>query len=130
MNFDDEKDYMMRIIKDMVKILCSLMLGKQCTSVELPEENKYEVSGRTLEEYERMMDQGLVNEAENQILESIDYRQKEDVLAAALFYQYLSEKDEEFLIKHNYSKKEVLDGIQNVMEHAGYGSIMDILLKD
>jgi Flp pilus assembly protein TadD len=96
----------------------------------LPEENKYEVSGRTLEEYERMIDQGLINEAENQILESIDYRQKEDVLAAALFYQYLSEKDEEFLIKHNYSKKEVLDGIQNVMEHAGYGSIMDILLKD
>jgi hypothetical protein len=130
MNFDDEKDYMMRTIKEMVKILCSLMLGKQCTSVELPEENKYEVSGRTLEEYERMIDQGLINEAENQILESIDYRQKEDVLAAALFYQYLSEKDEEFLIKHNYSKKEVLDGIQNVMEHAGYGSIMDILLKD
>jgi hypothetical protein len=130
MNFDDEKDYMMRIIKEMVKILCSLMLGKQYTSVELPEENRYEVSGRTLEEYERMIDQGLINEAENLLLEKIDYRQKEDVLAAALFYQYLDEKDEEFLIKHNYSKEEVLDGIQNVMEHAGYGSIMDILLKD
>jgi hypothetical protein len=130
MNFDDEKDYIMRIIKEMVRILCSLMLGKQYTSVELPEKNKWEVSGGTLEYYERMIDQGLVNEAENQILENIDYSQKEDVLTAALFYQYLGEKEEKFLIKHNYSKEEVLDGIKNVMKHAGYGSIVEVLLED
>lgn len=130
MNFDDEKDYIMRIIKEMVRILCSLMLGKQYTSVELPEKNKWEVSGGTLEYYERMIDQGLVNEAENQILENIDYSQKEDVLTAALFYQYLGEKEEKFLIKYNYSKEEVLDGIKNVMKHAGYGSIVEVLLED
>ena len=41
MDFNDEKDYIMRIIKEMVRVLFSLMLGKQYKSVELPEENKY-----------------------------------------------------------------------------------------
>ena len=46
MNFNDEKDYVMRIIKEMVRVLFSLMLGKQYKSVEQPEENKYEVAGK------------------------------------------------------------------------------------
>ncbi len=29
MSYSDEKDYIMRIIKEMVRVLCSLMLGKQ-----------------------------------------------------------------------------------------------------
>ncbi len=41
-------------------------------SVELPEENKYEVSGKALAEFEKMVDAGLINEAENILLESID----------------------------------------------------------
>ena len=96
MDFNDEKDYIMRIIKEMVRVLFSLMLGKQYKSVELPEENKYEVSGKALEEFEKMVDAGLINEAENILLESIDYTKKEEVLAAILFYQYVSEKDYDF----------------------------------
>lgn len=64
MSFTDEKDYIMRIIKEMVSVLFSLMLGKQYQSVEIPEENKYEVSGKALKEYENMVDRGLINEAE------------------------------------------------------------------
>ena len=51
MDFNDEKDYIMRIIKEMVRMLFSLMLGKQFKSGELPEENKYEVSGKALAEF-------------------------------------------------------------------------------
>ena len=90
MDFNDEKDYIMRIIKEMVRVLFSLMLGKQYKSVELPEENKYEVSGKALEEFKKMVDQGFVNEAENMLLENIDYTQKEEILAALLFYQYIN----------------------------------------
>ena len=129
MDFNDEKDYIMRIIKEMVRVLFSLMLGKQYQSVELPAENKYEVSGKALEEFEEMVDQGLVNEAENLLLERIDYTSKEEVLAALLFYQYVSEKEEEFLTAHNYSKEEVLDGIKRLAEHAGHGEVNTIFTE-
>lgn len=129
MDFNDEKDYIMRIIKEMVRVLFSLMLGKQYQSVELPAENKYGVSGKALEEFEGMVDQGLVNEAENLLLERIDYTSKEEVLAALLFYQYVSEKEEEFLTAHNYSKEEALDGIKRLAEHAGHGKVNTIFTE-
>lgn len=126
MDFTDEKDYIMRIIKEMVRVLFSLMLGKQYKSVELPEENKYEVSGKALEELEKMVDQGQINEAENMLLEHMNDAEKEDILAAILFYQYVGEKDDDFLKRHNYSKEEVLDGLKLLAEKAGYGGMEEI----
>ena len=46
MNFTDEKDYIMRMIKEMVRVLFPLAFGKEYVSVELEKENKYEVSGK------------------------------------------------------------------------------------
>ena len=43
MDFTDEKDYIMRIIKEMVRVLFSLVFGKKYVSVEIEKENKYEV---------------------------------------------------------------------------------------
>lgn len=128
MNFNDEKDYIMRIIKEMVRVLFSLMLGKQYESVELQRENKYEVSGRTLEELEKMVDEGFINEAENILLENIDYTQQEEVLGALLFYQYIGEKDNDFLAEHTYSKEEALDGIKRLAEQQGYSQISSLLI--
>lgn len=126
MNFSDEKDYIMRIIKEMVRVLFSLMLGKQYTSVELPDENKYEVSGKALNDFLAMVEHGQINEAENIILERIDYSSKEDVAAAVLFYQYVGEKDTDFLMRHNYSKKEVLDGLKQLAENTGFGAVNEM----
>ena len=128
MDFNNEKDYIMRVIKEIARVLFSLMLGKQYKSVELLEENKYEVSGKALEEFEKMVDEGLINEAENILLESIDYTKKEEVLTAILFYQYIGEKDDDFLEAHNYSKEESLDGIKRLAEQQGYGQISSLLM--
>ena len=130
MDFNNEKDYIMRVIKEIARVLFSLMLGKQYKSVELPDENKYEVSGKALEEFEKMVDEGLINEAENILLESIDYSQKEEVLAAILFYQYIREKDNDFLEAHNYSKEEALDGIKRLAEQQGYSQISSLLMEN
>lgn len=126
MDFNDEKDYIMRIIKEMVRVLFSLMLGKQYKSVELPEENKYEVAGRGLDEWKHMVDEGRINEAENLLLDNMDYTDKEEILAAALFYQYIGEKDTAFLDLCGYSKEEALEGLKMVVRQAGYGEVGEI----
>ena len=79
----------------------SLMTEKQYKSVELPKENKYEVSGKALEEF----------------------------LAEILFCQYLGEKDSDFLAEHNYSKEEVLDGIKRLAEQQEYSQISSLLME-
>lgn len=126
MDFNDEKDYIMRIIKEMVRVLFSLIFGKQYKAIELTDENKYEVSGKALEEWKKMVDSGFINEAENELLQRIDYTNKEELYAAILFYQYVGEKDADFLKKHDYSMEEVLDGLKRLAEKAGYGEMSDI----
>lgn len=129
MNFTDEKDYIMRMIKEMVRVLFSLAFGKKYVSVELEKENKYEVSGKNLKNFLNMIDLGQINEAENILLDSIDYTNKNEVMAVALFYQYLSEKDNQFLENNNYTKEEVLSGFKQLLMQSGYTDLL-CLVKD
>ena len=124
MNFTDEKDYIMRMIKEMVRVLFSLAFGKKYVSVELEKENKYEVSGKNLKIFLNMIDLGQINEAENILLDSIDYTNKNEVMAVALFYQYLSEKDNQFLENNNYTKEEVLSGFKQLLMQSGYTDLL------
>ena len=130
MNFTDEKDYIMRMIKEAVRVLFSLAFGKKYVSVELEAENKYEVSGKNLKDFLDMIDLGQINEAENILLDGIDYTNKEEVMAAALFYQHLSEKDNEFLERNNYTKEEVLSGFQQLLAQSGYDELLYLLRDD
>ena len=130
MYFTDEKDYIMRMIKEMVRILFSLIYGKKYVSVELEKENKYEVSGKNLKSFLDMIDSGQINEAENILLDNIDYANNDEVMEAALFYQYLSEKDSEFLINNNYTKEEVLSGFKQLLVQSGYNNLLYIIKDD
>lgn len=127
MNFTDEKDYIMRMIKEMVRVLFSLAFGKKYVSVELEKENKYEISGKNLKNFINMIDLGQINEAENILLDSIDYTNKNEVMAVALFYQYLSEKDNQFLENNNYTKEEVLSGFKQLLMKSGYSDLLYLL---
>ena len=130
MYFTDEKDYIMRMIKEMVRILFSLIYGTKYVSVELEKENKYEVSGKNLKSFLDMIDSGQINEAENILLDNIDYANNDEVMAAALFYQYLSEKDSEFLINNNYTKEEVLSGFKQLLVQSGYNNLLYMIKDD
>lgn len=127
MQYDDEKDYLMRMIKEAARVFFSVALGKQYTQVEPEQESKYQVSGKGLDSYREMIDQGNINEAENMLLEDIDYNSSEEVAAAILVYQYIGEKDEAFLRGNGYSKEEALDGLKQLAERAGYQEVCGVL---
>ena len=130
MNFTDEKDYIMRMIKEAVRVLFSLVFGEKYVSVEIEAENKYEVSGKKLKDFLDMINLGQINEAENILLDGIDYTDKEEVMAEALFYQHLSEKDNEFLERNNYTKEEVLSGFRQLLAQSGYDELLYLLRDD
>lgn len=129
MNFEDEKDYIMRIIKEMARVVFSFLFGKQYEAIVQEAVEKYQVSGKKLDELLAMADCGAINEAENILLDGIDCREKRDVAAAVLFYQHLSEMEEDFLLRNSYSREEVLDGMKGIMEKAGYGELIDVVMK-
>ena len=124
MLYEDEKDYIMRMIKEMARVLFSLMLGKQYTQVELPGENLFSVSGKNLGDLKEMADRGKINEAENLLLENLDYENKEEVTAAVLFYEYVGQMEESFLKENGYSLEEVYDGLMQIARNSGYGELV------
>ena len=67
-----------------------------------------------------MIDAGQINEAENILLDSIDYTNKDEVIAAALFYQHLSERNSVFLESNNYTKEEVFSDFSQLLVCSGY----------
>lgn len=127
MIYSDEKDYVMRMIKETARVIFSVIFGKTYVSVEMEKGNKYKVSGKALDDLWEMVDAGQINEAENLILEKIDYADKEEVMGAVLFYIYLSEKEDTFLEAHQYSKEEVLFGLKQLFERSGYQEILSLI---
>ena len=127
MIYSDEKDYVMRMIKEMARVIFSLAFDKTYVSVEMEKANKYRVSGKALNDLWEMIDAGQINEAENLLLEKIDYADKEEEMGAALFYLYLSEKEDSFLEAHQYSKEEVLFGFKQLFERSGYQEILSLI---
>mgnify|MGYP003447075796 FL=1 len=77
-----------------------------------------------------MIDLGKINEAENILLDSIDYTNNNEVIEVALFYQYLSEKDNQFLENNNYTKEEVLSGFKQLLMKSGYSDLLYLLKYD
>ena len=124
MLYDDEKDYVMRMIKEAARVMFSVLLGKKYTQVELEQEGKFEVSGRGVDSYKELIDRGEINEAENLLLDELDYTSQEEVAAAVLIYQYMGEKGEEFLRMQQYSQEEVLDGLEQLGKKAGYEGVV------
>ena len=90
---DDEKDYIMRMIKEIARVLASVMLGKKYVQVELPVESKYQISGDKLHHMKTMVDRGEINEAENELLDRIDYADKEALAEAIEDAKKVTEKD-------------------------------------
>lgn len=130
MNFEDEKDYIMRMIKEMVRMLISLVLGKSYVQVELPPESKYGISGDRLTKWKEMIDKGYINDAENILLDSMDYTNREMIAELVFFYEYTSEKDDAFLEQNNYSREEILEGLKQLASRTGYENMMEIYLTD
>ena len=104
MDFTDEKDYIMRIIKEMVRVLFSLVFGKKYVSVEIEKENKYEVSGKKLQSFLDMIDSGQINEAENILLNNIDYTNKDILVKKTVSFwrTIITQKKKCFLGSNNY----------------------------
>ena len=71
MPFYDEKDDVMRLIKQMTELLVSLVFGREQTVAELWNVDKITVYGMNLKKYEDMIDNGNINEAENRLIEGI-----------------------------------------------------------
>lgn len=124
-----EKDYVMSLIKEMVRAILKLLfnIDTESPTDELLE-NKEEKE--TLENLLDMVDAGKINEAENRLYDLISDADMGSLKIALLFYSYLNDKTDEFLEENDFCRAEIKLGMENMADVFGLSSIAKMFLKD
>ena len=123
-----EQDYVMRLIKEMVRAILKLLfnIDTDSPSAELLEDAKEQ---QTLDELLDMVDNGFINEAENKIYEITEEGKKTDLEMALLFFSYLNDKSDEFLEAHNYGRDEIKAGLKDITVRYGVDGFAEMFLQ-
>lgn len=122
-----EQDYIMRMIKDMTRLLARIFFRKETASVEFPEEEEMTEEELFYKKLLSMADQGLINKAEN-LLYDMDTSNMRNYETALAFYSYINEYSDEFLQASNYTRQEVVGGIKDISQR--FGIQIEDMLKD
>ena len=124
----EEKDYYMRIVHELVRMLIRLVFNK-----DIDRDEEEAVPLEVLEKYKKlisMIDDGQINEAENLLLDGLEPDSRAYFELTLMFYEKLNGKTDEFLEEHDYSREEITDGIKYVVDFYGYGSLMDAFVDE
>lgn len=114
-----EQDYIMRMIKDMVKILAKIVLDKETVSYELHDGAEYKQADDLYKNLIEMLNKGKINEAEDLLFEEFNVQDKTYFELALDFYLHINMLDDDFLEANNYSREEVEEGIQAISKEFG-----------
>lgn len=121
-----EQDYIMRRVHEIARVLAKILFNIDSETVSEELESRIEESD-ILEQLLDMIDNGQINEAENKLYDMLDEGIPNCIEIAILFYSYLNDKTDEFLIENGYSRCEVKDGIENVAERVGLRGLINTL---
>ena len=122
-----EKDYILRMIKDLTKSIAHLILGKSEIEYELPKESEYSRVDTLYVKLIELVNMGQINEAEDLLFDEINPSDIRQFEMAMSFYLYLNDFGDDYLEKNNYSRDEITEGIRSICKEYGVSSMVDFL---
>lgn len=123
-----EEDYIMRMIKDMIRALVKAILGKTELDYEFPKENECTKDDVLYNKVTQMADEGDINGAENLLLTEFEFQEPIQLEIALAFYSHVNEYSNDFLETNNYSRREIGEGIDLIAKKYGYSGIMNAII--
>ena len=121
-----EQDYVMRLIKEMIRVILKLLFNIDVETLTTRLiENEEEKA--TLEALLDMIDEGAINEAENIIFELAEDNANLEMIL--LFYSYLNDKSDTFLLENHFSRKELQADLKNILSQYGLDSMIEVFLS-
>lgn len=114
-----EKDYIMRIISNMINFLAKIVFGKSNAVYEISEDERFKESDELHQELLDLISKGKINEAENMLFDRLNPDDKRQIMVAIDFYRRLNSFDDEFLEKNNFSRQEIEEGLRDLANKAG-----------
>ena len=123
-----EEDYIMRQIREMVRMLLKLLF-----QMDLEEDSEELLRGtkenEVLRELLEMVDDGRINEAENRVYELCEDGEMANLKVMLLFYDYLNGKSDEYLEECEFSREELKEDMRDVLAGFGLSDMAEAFLR-
>ncbi len=115
------EDYIIRMIRDMGKMLARVLGSDGLEPEETIEEWAERSSGDSLflKELYDLCDRGEINRAENLLFEQLDFSDSTTLPIVLGFYQHLNGFSDKELEMGNYSREEIFEGLTDCAEQYG-----------
>lgn len=125
-----EQDYLLRQIKEFIAVMMKMLFGAELKSADQLEELRQKYDTGENDVLFRMIDAGKIREAETLLYESMKAKTAEYLIKGYSFYQYLAQKDEEFLEAHHCDRNMIADGIRRLAALFGAPHIAELFLPE
>jgi hypothetical protein len=113
-----ENDFFMREMSNLSKALALVFFHKESSTIEMfNEEGSVSDSGFLYHSLKKLVKDGQINEAENIIFQEIEKDSSEENFQVAIrFYHDLQQLSDQTLQQCNFSRQEILDGLESVQK--------------
>lgn len=119
-----QDDYILRQIREMVHAVMKMLF--QVSASELTPEVIEDTDARQiLTNLNDLVDNGRIDDAENQLYEMTCEGDRQNLEIGLLFYYHLNSKDDEFLEANNFSREEIMTGIQDLADRYNLSGIAE-----
>lgn len=123
---DYEQDYIMRMVRDMARMIGKMLLGRENPEYVLPEkEEAYGESDRMYLHLTALADAGEINQAENELSDYLEggSGSSGELRTALGFYMHINEFSNDFLDEHDYSREEIYQGVEDLSARFGVSGL-------
>ena len=115
-----EQDYIMRLIKQVIRALIGILLNKKTTIAYDMPVNRQRTSGADfLARLISLADAGKICEAENELSDILECGLDTAFQIALMFYDHLNDYTDTFLEEHGFSREEIRQGVLDVAKRMG-----------
>ena len=118
-----EQDYILRQIEEFIAVLMKMFFGREIDTQKAASQAEHDGDAEKLRQ---MIDCGNIREAESALYNSMKAKTASNLLKGYCFYQYLAQKDDDFLETHSYSRVMLTDGLRRLASVFGAPHLADI----
>ena len=124
-----QDDYILRQIREMVRAVMKMLFN--VNAPELTPDVIEDTDARTaLEELLTLLENGDIDQAENQLYEMTCDGNRQNLEIGLIFYYTLNGKSDEFLEENNFSREEIMTGIQDLADRYNLSGIAEAFRTD
>lgn len=124
-----QDDYILRQIREMVRAVMKMLFN--VNAPELTPDVIEDTEARTvLENLLSLLEDGSIDEAENQLYEMTCDGDRQNLEIGLIFYYVLNGKSDEFLEENNFSREEIMTGIQDLADRYNLSGIAEAFRTD